>query len=306
VNDAQVFVLAGGDEPMTLFSDAEPSGAAADVLHPAQLEDTVYVPLMEILKNAGIEIVPESYDRQRTVSFTLTDGVYTLSYTQEDESAVTDVTVTVNEEARALTLDTGFVLEGVLYLPLDTATEATGATFMLDEATGVYTVALPETAAETTPAAQAITTPTLDATRTFLLEGSDQPLTVDPADAQSETLRPLLYGDTVYAPVLPILKNLGSIVLPNAVEGSREAAFSLGSDLFQLSCTVDETGAISGLTVLKNQEPQIIADRTGWEADGILYLPLASVTEATGVTFTPNEDGTAYVAALPAGAVIAE
>ncbi|MCE5342716.1 MAG: hypothetical protein LLF96_03890, partial [Eubacteriales bacterium] len=214
---------------------------------------------------------------------------------------VTDVTVTKNGEPLALTINAGYMLNGVVYLPLQTATEATGIAFTLNEAADSYTVALPTsdqtqgTDTETTPAIW------MNTEQVFVFTGADTALTLPGTSAGGEpvALHPVLNGETVYVPLLAILQNAGSVVLPSANGQQWEVAFSLENDLYQLSYTLNDDNSVTGITMLRNQEPQILAERTGLEMDSVLYLPLQTATEATGVTFTFETEANRYAVATP-------
>jgi peptidoglycan hydrolase-like protein with peptidoglycan-binding domain len=138
----------------------------------------------------------------------------------------------------------------------------------------------------------------------LLFAGQTTPLTQQSdssaTQTQNEELHPLQYGDTVYMPVLDILKSAGSLVLPGtATSTESEMAFTLNNDLFQLSYTLNEANEVSQVTVLKNQQPTIITDRTGFLIDDVLYLPAQSVTDALGITFTKDDNTGNYVVTLP-------
>ena len=165
-----------------------------------------------------------------------------------------------------------------------------------ETATGI---AASESAAIATPTAP----PTLNMEQEFVLLGSAVPMTLAPtADATAEPvlLRPLQVGELVYAPLLEILRNAGSVLIPGNSADRQETAFSLLNDVYQISYAVDATGAVVDLTVLKNQTPLPLSLRHAIVLDGVLYLPMTVSSEITQITFTLNEAATQYEVTLPA------
>jgi peptidoglycan hydrolase-like protein with peptidoglycan-binding domain len=200
--------------------------------------------------------------------------------------------------------------------PTDTPTpEPTVTEVIATDAALAGETATPETALETTGptivAEQETTIPTLAAetavptplTQTdFVMAGSAEPLTLqnDAALALPEpvTLHPLQYGETVMAPILEILRDAGSVILPGTDTVVWEVAFTLNEDLYQFSYQADEAGNVTELTVTKNREPLALTESTGYVFEELLYLPMQTITECLGVTFTPDETATRYTVTL--------
>lgn len=139
---------------------------------------------------------------------------------------------------------------------------------------------------------------------TFVLAGSEQPLTFTAAaetDAQAEpaVLHPALYADIVYVPLLEILRDAGVVLVPQAGDTRYDVAFSLGNDLYQIGYALDAAGMPADLTVLKNMEPQPLTLRSALLMDGLLYLPLTVTQEFTGISYTLDTAGARYSVALP-------
>jgi hypothetical protein len=139
------FVLAGETEPLTLQTDAAQAAAVPATLHPLLDGEKVMAPFLEILRDAGSVILPGTDTVLWEVAFTLNEDLYQLTYTQDEANNVADLIVLKNQAQQAVTDGTGYVLDGVLYLPIGTITEATGVTFALDEAAERYTVTLAPT-----------------------------------------------------------------------------------------------------------------------------------------------------------------
>ena len=138
----------------------------------------------------------------------------------------------------------------------------------------------------------------------FVLADSATPLTqtlLSDGSAATEALplHPLLVGEQVYVPFLELLRATGSIVLPGADQDRQEFAFSIQQDVYQISYVTDASGTVSDLQAVKNQQPQIMSSRMAIIMDGVLYMPMSSVSELTHITFTPNEALTRYTVAIP-------
>ncbi len=139
----QVFVLAGSEQPLTLAPAEGETQAEPVVLHPLQYADSVYVPLLAILGDAGIVTVPQTLDSRYEVAFSLGQELFQIGYALDEAGMPTDLTALKNLEPQPLTLRSALLLEGVLYLPLTVVQELTGITFTADDTGAVYTVALP-------------------------------------------------------------------------------------------------------------------------------------------------------------------
>jgi hypothetical protein len=140
-----------------------------------------------------------------------------------------------------------------------------------------------------------------------VLAGATEPLTLLPADGSPlpegevpEVLHPLQVGTVSYVPLLEILRNAGIALVPGTDGERQEVAFSLLSDLYQLSYVVDNEGNVTDLQVMKNLAPQVMTSREAALYGGVFYLPTATATELTQVTFVPDEAATRITVTLPA------
>lgn len=177
-------------------------------------------------------------------------------------------------------------------------------------ASATVTAVLAETiavAANASPPVLAAAEPQLSVD--FVLEGTSDPLTLMPAsttpDAETALvpLHPMLVGEQVFIPILEILRDAGFALISGADTARQEVAFSVLTDLYQLTYTLDSEGNIADLQVLKNREPQVLALRNALVAEGVLYLPQTTVTAIMQIAFTLDENGTRYTVVLPQPAV---
>ncbi len=147
--------------------------------------------------------------------------------------------------------------------------------------------------------------PVLMSEQTFVLLGNDTPLAlladVEAGAEEPALLHPLEYSDTVYVPLIELVRDIGSIVLPGADGAQREVAFTLNDELFQINFELDENNSITQLEILKQQEAAVVPDRSGFEIDNVLYLATQTVTDVTGLTFTYDEATAQYTVELPGG-----
>ncbi|MDD3214193.1 MAG: peptidoglycan-binding domain-containing protein [Eubacteriales bacterium] len=161
------------------------------------------------------------------------------------------------------------------------------------------------TATPTTAPVQAAATqtpvPQLLVDDTFILQGADVAMTVygGTSASEPELLHPMQYGEDVYVPFLQILENTGYVVIPGFEEDASAAAFTIGSDLYQLTYRLDADNNVTELALLKNQSPMILSNRNGIVLDAILYLPMQTTAEATGIAYDFNEESGVYTVTLP-------
>lgn len=208
------------------------------------------------------------------------------------------------------------------FVPAPTATIApTVAPSVAATDTVVPSAAATDTAAPTETATAEVTatveasvepsitppTPALILTQDFVLAGTTEPLTLLPADgqptpeppAEAALLHPMQLDTDVYVPLLEILRDAGTAMIPGVGTERQEVAFSLLNDLYQISYVLDNEGNVTDLQVLKNMEPQVMANRNAILADGVLYLPLDTMAGLTQITFVLDEAQTRYTVTLP-------
>lgn len=139
-----VFVLAGHTEPLVWTTDQLPADAEPVVLHPLMVGEQAYLPMLEILRDAGVVLVPgANSDTAFETAFSVLTHVYQLSATVDANGVLSNLSVADNGVPMLLSRRDGYLLDGIVYLPAEVCTEMTGLTFAPDEATGVYTVVMP-------------------------------------------------------------------------------------------------------------------------------------------------------------------
>ena len=130
-----------------------------------------------------------------------------------------------------------------------------------------------------------------------MLPVEGQPTPEPPTEAA--LLHPMQLGEEVYVPLLEILRNAGTALIPGVGTERQEVAFSLVSDLYQISYVLDNEDNVTDLQALKNLQPQVMVNRSAILADGVLYLPLNTATGLTQITFALDEGQTRYTVTLP-------
>ncbi len=140
----------------------------------------------------------------------------------------------------------------------------------------------------------------------FVLAGQTDQMTVPGPTAETGaagepvTLAPLQMGpDTVMVPFLKLLESAGVVIVPSVTDSHAEYAYPVGRDVYRLSYGISPEGEAINLAVYKNGKPQVMTQRMAVLLDGTLYLPLGTVQELTGITFTLSEENKAYTVTFP-------
>lgn len=90
-------------------------------------------------------------------------------------------------------------------------------------------------------------------------------------------------GDTIYLPVLEVMKEAGINVISSSSLELDEYAFANGLNLVRFAHTENQYGEPIDLQVYSNDQPQLVPDRSLYRADGVLYMPSESVESMTGL-----------------------
>jgi len=130
------YVMAGFTTPLTV-QDTD------TVLHPVESEEILYVPLMEILKDAGNVVIANAGDNTQELAFTVLTDFYRISYTQNDDGSLSDLVWEKNTEPQPLVTRNAIRIDGVFYLPLEDVQRITGIVFTMDDASGTITITMP-------------------------------------------------------------------------------------------------------------------------------------------------------------------
>ncbi len=134
--DKYTFVFSGFSDPIL----AEDSGIT---LHPVEAEEILYVPLMEILQSAGNVVIANENEGVKELAFSVMTDFYQISYTQNEDGTLSDLSVEKNTQPQPLTTRNAVLLDGMFYLPLEDVTRMTGIGFTMDDVSGMITVTMP-------------------------------------------------------------------------------------------------------------------------------------------------------------------
>lgn len=135
------FVLAGTTD--LLMAKAK-EGGEAKTLIPLQMdEETIFIPLLDILENAGVLVLPSVKDQHMEYAFALSEDLYFLSYDLDADGNPQELVITKNGQPQVMATRAALIEDGRLYLPLAEMEKWTGMTCTLDEENKAYTVTLP-------------------------------------------------------------------------------------------------------------------------------------------------------------------
>ena len=97
-------------------------------------------------------------------------------------------------------------------------------------------------------------------------------------------------GETVYLPVLSVLKELGVNVISSKSVELDEYAFASGYDFVRFTHTENQQGEPVDLQVYRNDEPQLVPERTLYRAENVLYVPASSLEKMVGIDCTVDPE----------------
>ena len=177
----------------------------------------------------------------------------------------------------------------------------------------VETVAPTDTPAPTeSPAPMPSPTPSVEPTQTpapeFLpmegmtirLEGATEALAFPAGDgADARALVPYAYGESLYLPLVEILKAAGINVISSSTVEADECAFVLGDAIYRLSYTEDQAGNPAGLKAFRDNQPQVLPGRDIRRVEDVVYLPAECIESLLGITASVDEGQNAVIVALP-------
>lgn len=129
-----------------------------------------------------------------------------------------------------------------------------------------------------TPAPTRTPAPTAEPAPVTKLEGFQ--LTVNGNALQLEAFE---QGDTIYLPVLAVMKEAGINVISSSSLEMDEYAFANDLNLVRFTHTENQYGEPVDLQVYSNDQPQLVPDRSLYRSDGVLYIPAKSLESMTGL-----------------------
>lgn len=101
---------------------------------------------------------------------------------------------------------------------------------------------------------------------------------------------PYRAGDTVYVPLVEVLRAMEINVIASSDVQQDEFAFAIGDELIRISYSENQQGEPVQLQAYRNLEPQILPSRDIRRVDDVLYLPASCVQSLTGITAQLDED----------------
>lgn len=96
-------------------------------------------------------------------------------------------------------------------------------------------------------------------------------------------------GENVYLPVLSVLNAAGINVISSSSVEMDEYAFAAGQNLIRFTHTENQQGDPVDLQVYRNDEPQLVPDRSLYRAQDVLYMPAKSLESMTGLICTVED-----------------
>jgi len=136
------FVLEGQPERM-----AFPAAGNQEAVYMAPLktdEQTILVPMMDILSGSGVSVVPSITERRIEYAFAFHARWFFFSCDKLEDGSLANIVIASNNEPQIMTSRIAEYLDGRVYLPLEDMERWTGVVFSFSEEDQAYTVILPE------------------------------------------------------------------------------------------------------------------------------------------------------------------
>lgn len=132
--------LDGSQEALTVAEEDE----AEAPLHPYRMGEEVYLPFLEILHEAGINVITSESVEADEYAFAVNDDIIRIAFTHDQSGAPVSLEAYKNNEPQIVPVRDIRGVGGVLYLPASTLESLTGIAAQVDEAGQTVTVALPD------------------------------------------------------------------------------------------------------------------------------------------------------------------
>ena len=132
--------LAGAAKALTV---AEEDEVEAPLL-PYRMGEEVYLPFLEILHEAGINVIASESVEADEYAFAVNDDIFRIAFTHDQSGAPVSLEAYKNNEPQIVPVRDIRGVGGVLYLPASTLESLTGIAAQVDEAGQTVTVALPD------------------------------------------------------------------------------------------------------------------------------------------------------------------
>ena len=131
--------LDGAAEALAIAAEDETEAP----LLPYRMGEEVYLPLLEILHAAGINVIASESVEADEYAFAMNDDIIRIAFTHDQSGAPVGLEVYKNNEAQIVPVRDIRSVGDVLYLPAATIESLTGIAAQVDEAAQTVTVTLP-------------------------------------------------------------------------------------------------------------------------------------------------------------------
>ena len=131
--------LDGSQEALTIAAEDETEAP----LLPYRMGEEVYLPLLEILHEAGINVIASETVEADEYAFAVNDDIFRIAFTHDQSGAPVSLEVYRNNEPQIVPVRDIRSVSDVLYLPASTIESLTGIAVQVDEEAQTVTVTLP-------------------------------------------------------------------------------------------------------------------------------------------------------------------
>ena len=107
---------------------------------------------------------------------------------------------------------------------------------------------------------------------------------------ESTELKAYQQNETIYVPVLLLLREAGINVISSASLELDEYAFAVGTQLVRFTHTENQNGEPIDLQVYCNDVPQLVPDRTLHLIDHVLYIAVDNLSSMAGMSYTIDDE----------------
>ncbi len=107
-------------------------------------------------------------------------------------------------------------------------------------------------------------------------------------------------GDTVYLPLMELLRAMGINVISSSTVERDEFAFAMGDELIRIAYSENQEGAPVQMEAFRNTEPQILPSRDIRRVGEVIYLPANCVESLLGVTTQVDGSALQVLVTVPA------
>lgn len=144
--DGYTVWLSGGAGPIA--ASRTDGGEAGDFLAPYAFGEKLYVPLLRVLEEAGVNIISTSSLEMDEYAFALGDKVYRIAHSENQAGEPVGLSADLNGTPQALPATDLYSVNGTLYLPAESAEALLGIRFEVDEAQKRVVAVMPAAEAE--------------------------------------------------------------------------------------------------------------------------------------------------------------